>query len=232
MAVHPVARFKDLCVDVVDVPAATAFWSAALGRRAAPAGPGEPVRLEAGGDPRRTVWLNPVPEPVTVKQRVHLDVHCADHRALVEAGASVVDADSFRWQVLRDPDGGELCAFEREQVPDERLYEVVVDCTDPRAQARWWAEVLGGRVGVDEEHGWAWLEQVPGMPYECLVMVPVAEAKVVKNRVHWDVDVAGRDGVDALVARGASVVREAGQGTAWWVLADPEGNEFCVFTGV
>jgi hypothetical protein len=57
-------------------------------------------------------------------------------------------------------------------------------------------------------------------------IVPVPEPKTVKNRMH--IDVFGD--VDALLARGASMVLPRGDDREWDVLADPEGNEFCVFT--
>ena len=50
--------------------------------------------------------------------------------------------------------------------------------------------------------------------------------KTVKNRIHWDVGTAD---VSLLVDAGAAVLRPAGDDTAWYVMADPEGNEFCVF---
>ena len=60
------------------------------------------------------------------------------------------------------------------------------------------------------------------MPFESMLFDPVPEPKTVKNRMHWDVygDVA------ELVGRGATVLDEQPR---WTVLADPEGNEFCVF---
>jgi Glyoxalase-like domain len=51
---------------------------------------------------------------------------------------------------------------------------------------------------------------------------------VVKNRVHWDVDLPGA-GPAALVAAGARILRGSDDEIRWWVLADPEGNEFCAF---
>jgi len=48
-----------------------------------------------------------------------------------------------------------------------------------------------------------------------------------KNRIHWDVTVPG---VAPLVQAGATVLREPDAGIGWYVLADPEGNEFCAFT--
>jgi glyoxalase superfamily protein len=220
----PIARFKDLSIDAVDPSLLGPFWAAALGldfqQRDA-----DMAQL-TGPSPQSTVWLARVPEPVTVKQRVHLDVHVDDVDDVLELGATPLDVDSFRWKVLRDPEGGELCAFPRDQVPDRRLYEVVVDCADPAALAAWWAGVIGGRWEYDEEHGWAGVEEIPGAPFDYLVFVPVPEPKTVKNRIHWDVDVAD---LGLLTRRGATVVRAQDDEIRWTVLADPEGNEFCAF---
>jgi hypothetical protein len=56
----------------------------------------------------------------------------------------------------------------------------------------------------------------------------VPEPRTVKNRIHWDVTVSG---VAPLVEAGATVLREPGGDISWYVLADPDGNEFCAFTG-
>jgi hypothetical protein len=223
---YPVT-YKDLCVDAVDPVRLGTFWAAVLGRDLSRRDDG--IVVLTGPTPRHTVWLAPVPEPVTVKQRVHLDVHAGDVDAVLALGAVPEDLESFPWRVLRDPEGGELCVFERAEVPAERLYEIGVDSADAERQARWWAGVLGGRVEVSVEHGWAAVEDVPGAPFECLVFAPVPEPKTVKNRIHWDVDATGPDAVDELVRRGARVLREPDDDIAWTVMADPEGNEFCVF---
>jgi hypothetical protein len=64
------------------------------------------------------------------------------------------------------------------------------------------------------------------MPFEGIVFGPVPEPKTVKNRIHWDVygDTA------ELLAAGATLLRRKDTEIRWDVLADPEGNEFCVFT--
>ncbi len=214
-----IASWKDLCIDAVDVDRMARFWAGTLGREVESRGE---LRRLTGPTPRHGVWINPVPEPVTVKQRVHLDVHVASTDDVLALGATVLDESQPRWDVLRDPEGGELCAFPREQVPEERLYEIIVDAHDWAGQARWWAEVLGGAVDA-EGNG---IEDIPGAPFEFLGFVPVPEAKTVKNRIHWDVDVAD---VQLLVDHGATVLREPGGDIRWTVLADPEGNEFCAF---
>jgi hypothetical protein len=219
-----IATYQDLCIDAVDPLLMGRFWADLLGRDLRERDDGL-VEL-TGVTPRHTIWVNPVPEPVTVKQRVHLDVHVPSTSAALALGATPVDLTSFAWDVLRDPEGGELCVFPREQVPDERLYEIVVDAHDLPAQAAWWAQVLGGRVGADGDS----IEDIPGAPFEMIVLEPVPEPRTVKNRIHWDVAVPGPKGLDALVAAGARVVRPREADLRWTVLADPEGNEFCAFT--
>ena len=110
------------------------------------------------------------------------------------------------------------------------LREIVLDCTDPRRVADFWSQVLGWEV--QEEDGVLWMSE-SGAPFPdlLLVFIRVPEAKTVKNRVHLDVSPVGCDR-DEEVARleklGARRV-DVGQGEApWVVLADPEGNEFCV----
>ena len=71
-------RFKDLCIDATDQRRLAAFWASALGLGAEALDNGA-YRL-ADGVAEHTVWINPVPEPRTVKQRVHLDVAVARRR--------------------------------------------------------------------------------------------------------------------------------------------------------
>ncbi len=213
----PLAVFKDLCLDATDASRAARFWAAALGLQVS-ADHGATVRLD-GPAPQQTVWINAVPEPHAVKNRMHLDVHTGSVESLVALGATVLE-EFPRWTTMADPDGGEFCAFVRDPVPDGRLYEIVLDVHDAERSARWWAGVLGGRVDAEEDV-WS-VEDVPGAPFEYLVLSPTDEPKAVKNRVHLDV----RADVDALVAAGATVVATLPD---WTVLADPEGNEFCAF---
>ncbi len=223
----PLASFKDLCLDAHDPVLVGEFWAGALGL--------ELHRREAGDTyltgptPQHTIWVNRVPEPKTVKHRVHLDVNAGSVAELEARGATVLDAGSFRWVLMADPEGGELCAFLREGPITQRLYEIVVDTGDSPEEAHrlaaWWAEVLGGRL-VDTERGFSYVDRVPGAPYDSLDFIPVPEPKTVKNRVHLDVSTAD---LDALVAAGATVLRAQDADLGWTVLADPAGNEFCAF---
>ena len=105
--------------------------------------------------------------------------------------------------------------------------QTIVNARDPGALGRWWQVALGWVV-VNEEPDEFEIrpaeDRLPG-----LLFVPVAEPKVTKNRLHLDFRPDDRDAeVDRLLALGATRA-DVGQGdTSWTVLADPEGNEFCV----
>jgi hypothetical protein len=220
------AAFKDLCIDAADAAALGRFWGQVLGLGYV--GHDDGSAHLVGSTDAHTVWINSVPEPRTVKQRVHLDVHTASVADLVALGATVLEpAGEHMWTVLADPEGGELCAFVRDPVPAYRLYEVSVDCARPREVAQWWADVFGTGLAGDEANDWWWLEPLPGAPFEGLVFAPVPEPKAAKNRIHWDVTV---DDVTPLLDRGATLLQPRDSDIAWDVLADPEGNEFCAFT--
>jgi hypothetical protein len=112
------------------------------------------------------------------------------------------------------------------------LREIIVDCNRPRVVADFWAQVLGWEV--QDEDGLLWMS-ASGEPFPdlLLVFVQVPERKSVKNRVHLDVNPVGctqGEEVARLTALGARRV-DVGQGESpWVVLADPEGNEFCVLS--
>ncbi len=218
------ATFKDLCIDATDPAVLGPFWAAALGLTAEPLDDGD-VRL-TGTTPRQTVWINRVPEPRTVKQRMHLDVHVGSPSDLEALGARTL-ASLDHWTVMADPQGGEFCAFPRVEPPAYRLYEVVVDARDARAQAEWWGGMLGAKVAHEPDQPWWSVEGIDGAPFDSIVFNAVPEPKTVKNRVHPDV-LAGA--LRPLLDHGATVIRPRDDDIGWHVAADPEGNEFCVFT--
>ena len=216
------ATWQDLCVDAREPRRMADFWAAVIGL--APRDGEPPVALDGPTDGHR-VWVNPVEHPRTAKSRVHLDVYARAIADLEALGATVVlpaEESGFGWTVMRDPEGGELCAFVREEPPAYRLHGVVVDCADPAATASWWGDVFGVPVTTHEGHDWHTLERVTSDEVLTLDFVPVPEPKVGPNPVHWDV----QGEVEALLDAGATRLWDTGR---WTVLADPEGNEFCVF---
>lgn len=119
-----------------------------------------------------------------------------------------------------------------------RFTELVIDCHDQRRLAEFWSGVLDYRI-VDanayEVEIAVWERSAEGYRTEprppSLLFLTVPEGKTVKNRMHIDVSPVDRtrdEEVDRLLALGARHV-DIGQGDqSWVVLADPEGNEFCV----
>ena len=111
-----------------------------------------------------------------------------------------------------------------------RLHHIVIDAHDLPGLARFWAQVLGWKVLSERER-----EVVIGTNENAPVgmcFMPVSDRKTVKNRVHLDLTSSAQDRgqeIERLLALGARRV-EIGQTGAesWTVLADPEGNEFCV----
>jgi hypothetical protein len=123
--------------------------------------------------------------------------------------------------------------------PSSLVWEqVVVDSSDPTRLARWWADALGWVVvssDDDEPEIRPTPDTLPG-----LLFVSVPEAKTVKNRLHLDFRPTPVDGQSREATQADEVARleslgavrtQVGQDdtdVSWVVLADPEGNEFCV----
>lgn len=126
------------------------------------------------------------------------------------------------------------------------FHQLSIDARDHATLARWWADVLDWRIGYEDEYECnvvppehtddpiddltTWQAQRPS-----LVFAPVPEGKTVKNRLHLDlaphID-QDRDALLAdLLAKGATLA-DVGQDpdVTWTVLADPEGNEFCLLS--
>jgi len=119
-----------------------------------------------------------------------------------------------------------------------KFTELAIDCADPAGLARFWCAVLGYEV-QDEDDGLVTIgspaapedRNRPGPVPPTLTFARVPEGKTVKNRLHLDLNPADHDQdeeVRRLLDLGARRA-DVGQGDqSWVVLADPEGNEFCV----
>jgi predicted enzyme related to lactoylglutathione lyase len=111
-----------------------------------------------------------------------------------------------------------------------RLHHIVIDTHDLPRLARFWTEALGWKVLSERER-----EIVIGTDENAPVgicFMPVTDEKAVKNRVHLDITTSAEDRdqeIERLLALGAQRVDIGQTGKeSWTVLADPEGNEFCV----
>jgi hypothetical protein len=110
------ARFKDLALDALDHHALADWWCTAIGyvrRDDGPEQPHEwPVPIHDPSGRAPLIWINPVPEAKTVKNRMHLDVY-GDTAELLALGATLVRrrGGDIEWDVLADPEGNEFCVF-------------------------------------------------------------------------------------------------------------------------
>ena len=134
-------------------------------------------------------------------------------------------------------------------------YQISFDASDPRALGAFWAQALQGYVEQPPPPGhdsWEAFGEAVGLPADTidrmyalvdpqgvlprLLFQKVPEGKESKNRMHLDINVGSHDDLGParehaarLVAAGATLVEERrDQMSAWIVLLDPEGNEFCV----
>ncbi|MFG2314651.1 VOC family protein [Streptomyces tendae] len=223
------------------------FWAQALGWSLSSEGPGV-TNLEPAGfdwpDPSAVcVDLVRVPDPETVRYRVHLELatnSAAHHAELVgrleELGATRADAGEAGVgapsTVMADPEGNMFSVLEPRDLYRDTgpIAAVVVDCADPREAARFWGGAIGWTVhGLTDDR--ALLRSAKGVgPY--LEFRRTSDDDVVWNRIHLDVmpdpvedqarEVARLEGLGATRA-------DVGQGdVSWVVMADPAGHQFCV----
>ncbi|EXU70071.1 VOC family protein [Streptomyces sp. DSM 41524] len=116
-----------------------------------------------------------------------------------------------------------------------RISELILDCADPERLAAFWSEVLGYvEIGREDDGG---IEiGPPGVGFgglqPTLILSPSSDPRPAKLRLHIDVNATDRDQdaeLERLLALGAKPADVGQTGTEdWYVLADPEGNEFCL----
>ena len=118
-----------------------------------------------------------------------------------------------------------------------RASNFCIDAHDPYAQTMWWAQVLDDFV-LDEADGLQPGDEecgLTGPDDRYLLFLKVPEVKTVKNRMHIclrPTDRSRDEEIDRILGLGATLVDDLREGEfkGWAVLADPEGNEFCVLT--
>jgi hypothetical protein len=240
-------RLVQVNIKARDDSALGRFWADALGWGVSSEGPGV-----TNVEPLGFVWPDPtavcvdvvtVPDPETVKYRVHLDLATtsAAHQTelvarLMHLGARPADVGQgdVAWSVLADPEGNVFCVLEPREIYRDTgpIAAVVLDCADPRALARFWDEAIDWTL-LEVGDDFAQLRSAQGVgPYFELLRAP--DVRTWWSRVHLDVAPYPGDGQAAEVSRlqalGAAVA-DIGQGdVSWQVLADPEGNQFCVLS--
>ncbi|WP_121438351.1 VOC family protein [Actinomadura pelletieri] len=238
-------RFVQVNYKARDDEALGRFWAEALGWGVSSEAPGV-----TNVEPTGFTWPDPaafyidfvaVPDPETVKYRVHLELATTSeaHQAelvarLKNLGATSLDVGQgdVPWTVLADPEGNEFRVLEPRDIYRDtgQIAAVVVECDAPRALAEFWNQALDCTLHeVTDDR--AMLRSSDGVgPYLELRRTP--NARTARKRVHIDLLPQPIDGKEAEVTRlrglGATDV-DLGQGDVpWTVLADPEGNEFCV----
>ena len=232
-----------LCVDACDPPRLEHFWATALRWTVGADADGSVALVPTDGTCFRIIF-RPVAHEKAGKNRIHLDLTTRDVDdqdrtvdELVELGARHIDIGQGPEDVhvvLADPEGNEFCVIE----PDNsflagcgRLGSITCDGT-PEA-GYFWSGALGWPLVWDQDQETA--IRAPDGTGVFITWGPPLVEKTGKNRLHLDISPTDHDQraeVDRLVSLGATRT-DVGQGEVGWVvLADPDGNEFCVLRPV
>ncbi len=198
------------------------------------------------------VWPDPaavrmdviaVPNPGTVEYRAHIELattSAAHHTELIarlkELGATpaATAQGALPRTVLADPEGNVFCVLEPRETYRNTgpIAAVVVDCADPRTLARFWCEALAWTPHeVTDDHALLRSTEAVGPFLEFARTPHLAD---MRHRLHLDLvpHPYDRDSQSAEVARlktlGATPTDAGRDDFPWKILADPEGNEFCV----
>jgi|JI9StandDraft_2_1071091.scaffolds.fasta_scaffold102056_2 predicted enzyme related to lactoylglutathione lyase len=237
------SRLVTLTFDASDPRRVAAFWAEALGWRVGSADDDD-VELEPDEATAFSLLFQRVPEPKVVQNRTHLDLTTSsvDDQAdtvarLLAAGGRHVDIGQGPEEthvVLADPEGNELCIIG----PGNNFLAGcprlgAVNCDGTARVGHFWSEVFGWPLVWDQDEETAIREPHRSGPLITWSGPPLMP-KPGKNRVHFDIAPPAGGSQDAEVERllGLGATRlDIGQGdVSWVVMADPDGNEFCVLT--
>jgi hypothetical protein len=236
-------QLTSLCFDANDPLRLASFWSGALNWAIDDGANKEISLIPTDGTPFILDFL-PVPEAKVGKNRIHLDLvsESVEHQTqmvdrLISLGAQRIDVGQPKdvdHVVLSDPEGNEFCVVLRGDflATTDLIGAIVFEPGDP-VTGRFWGEAIGWPLVYDQDGDTA-IRAPDGKGPFVTFGPPGGDAKTTKNRLHLDIAPPG-DGdqaveVDRLVAIGAKRV-DIGQGdVSWVVMADPDGNEFCVLT--
>jgi predicted enzyme related to lactoylglutathione lyase len=236
------SRLVALCIDANDPMRLARFWAEAL-------------RWKVGDKTDDVVSLLPtdgtsfgidfalVPEQKVGKNRIHLDLTSTSSddqtesvERLVELGARHIDVGQSaddEHVVLADPEGNEFCIIE----PTNNFLSTCgrfgsISCDGSPEVGYFWSEALGWPLVWNQDGETA--IRAPDRMGPFITWGPPVDPKLRKNRLHLDIappeHLHQHDEVDRLVALGATRI-DIGQGdVSWVVMADPDGNEFCVLS--
>jgi predicted enzyme related to lactoylglutathione lyase len=117
-----------------------------------------------------------------------------------------------------------------------KIQAVTVDAHNPQALAEFWAEVLGWKIGEGVNEFEVWIERELGDPrntgFPDILFLKNSSTKIGKNRLHLDLrpddQAAEVARLEKLGAQKIDIGQSAEPACTWVVMADPEGNEFCV----
>ena len=242
-------RLLLITIDSANPASQARFWAAALGWEVTEDDPDGAVveSVPTGFSMPRVgeipLEFLPVAEPKVTKNRIHLDLASTslEHQAalvdkVLSLGATHLDIGQgdVPWVVLADPEGNEFCVLEPREVYRDTgpVAAIVVDCVDPHPMGAFWTAAAGWPVQNSDDDFVALRSSAGEGSF--LELLEVGEPKKAKNRVHLDIAPFPADDQRAeasrLIELGAKMA-DIGQGdVSWIVLADPEGQEFCVLT--
>ncbi|CAN2177923.1 VOC domain containing protein [Candidatus Nanopelagicaceae bacterium] len=121
-----------------------------------------------------------------------------------------------------------------------RLQSITIDCANPAALADFWSKALGWPIGVGGDDIEVWIERELDDPrktgFPDILFLKVPDEKIVKNRLHLDLRPDNQEEevarLESLGAKRIEIGQSDDSEKTWVVMADPEGNEFCVLRAV
>lgn len=227
-------RPTTIVVEALDAQAQALFWAEALEWQLAKENsPGGKVSISPADACGIGLLFVSSTRPKTSKNRLHLDLAGGSDQVqrLFALGASRVDIGQGEvpWEVLADPERNEFCVL-AEAHAEDRFAAICLDAADQQVQGRFWAAVTGWPV-VDEGDWGVRLRSAAGTG-PALVIGPPAAPKTGRNRLRLALTPLPGEEMSAEVSRlldaGASPVDAGPDEWPPQMLADPEGNEFCI----
>jgi predicted enzyme related to lactoylglutathione lyase len=236
------AQLVALCIDAHDPPGLARFWAGVLGWEMTD-DPHDGIVLLPNDDTGFRIRCLPTQEKKTTENHIHFDLTSASPEGqqqtvdrAIALGARHIDVGQRPEEghvVLADPEGNELCVIEAgNKFLADCGFIGALSCDGTQEVGYFWSEALGWPLVWDQNQETA-IRSPHGGPKIAWGGPPVAP-KTGKNRLHFDLaPPAGGDQqaeVDRLLALGATRVDIGQREVSWVVLADPDGNEFCVLT--